>query len=299
MRLALFHMAVAAFFFSLMALAVKGVPRLPVVEVVFVRAFLSLALSVLLLKRRGVRLWGTNKPLLVLRGVFGTVGLLAYFSTLHELPLATATVIQYLSPIFTALVASRAVGEKVGARRWLCFAISFAGVAMLKGFDHSVRWPILALGVMGSFGSAMAYNCIARLRHGEDSQVIMLYFPLITTPLMAPWAWSVWVEPMPQEWLMLLLVGLFVQTAQYFMTLSYQHGRPAAVGIVGYLGVLFALLWDIAILHAHLSSGALLGIALVVAGVVVSALLDLREPATETEGPQQHGCCEKAGLRPR
>lgn len=277
-------MAIAAFFFSLMALCVKLVPRLPVVEVVFMRALLSLLFSYLLVKRRGVSPWGHNRPLLILRGVFGTTGLFAYFSTLHSLPLATATVIQYLSPIFTALIAALTLGEKVGLRRWACFAVSFAGVALLKGFEPDVEWPVLLLGIAGSLGSAFAYNCIAQLRDSEDAQVIMFYFPLVTTPLMLPWVLQEWIQPTPREWLVLLLIGVTVQTAQYFMTLSYQHGRPAAVSIVSYLGVLFALCWDVTIFGNEPTAWVLGGLGLVAGGVVASGLIDLQKAPGEASG---------------
>jgi drug/metabolite transporter (DMT)-like permease len=295
LKQAIFHMAVAAFFFSLMALCVKLVPRLPVVQVVFVRSLLSLIFSYLLVRRRGLSPWGRNRRLLMLRGVFGTAGLYAYFSTLYSLPLATATVIQYLSPIFTAMIGAVALGERVGLARWACFAISFSGVALLKGFERDVAWPVLALGVAGSLASACAYNCIARLRHSEDSQVIMLYFPLLTTPLMLPWVVREWVSPSAQEWWMLLLIGLTVQAAQYCMTLSYQQGRPAAVSIVSYLGVLFALLWDVTVLQNRPSGAALLALGLVVAGVVASSLLDLLTPRSRATAASSSGDSRPAG----
>jgi drug/metabolite transporter (DMT)-like permease len=269
-------MAIAAFFFSAMAVCVKLVPRLPVVEVVFFRALVAGILSLAVLRARGADMWGKNKRLLVLRGVFGTGGLVAYFTTLHALPLATATVIQYLSPIFTALVGAFAVREQVPARRWFCFGLSFLGVAVLKGFDPTVQWRELSIGVAGALSSALAYNCIARLKDSEDPQVIMLYFPLITVPLTLPMTITQWMTPTPMEWATLILTGVLVQTAQYFMTRSYQAGRPGAVSIVSYLGVLFALLWDVLFFDAVPSKEAGAGITLVVMGVLLSAALDLK-----------------------
>lgn len=273
-------MAVAALFFSAMAVCVKLTPRLPVVQVVFVRALVAGLLCFATIKIQGTYLWGTRRGLLALRGLFGTGGLVAYFSTLHALPLATATVLQYLSPIFTAVVSASLIGESVGATRWLCFLISFAGVAVMKGFDPTVEWAQLGVGVFGAFCAALAYNCIARLKTSENPQVIMFYFPLITCPLMLPLTIAQWVPPTPAEWFTLIMTGVFVQAAQYFMTLSYQHGRPAAVSIVSYLGVVLALFWDVVLFKAHPTSGALLGIGLVVGGVVLSALLDLRRTPT-------------------
>ncbi len=273
-------MAVAALFFSAMAVCVKLTPRLPVVQVVFVRAFVAGLLCFVTIKAQGTYLWGRQKKLLVLRGLFGTGGLVAYFSTLQALPLATATVLQYLSPIFTAVISAHLIGERVAASRWLCFLISFSGVAVMKGFDPDVEWPQLAIGVTGALCAGLAYNCIARLKKSEDPQVIMFYFPLITCPLMLPLTVAQWVPPTPAEWFTLIMTGVFVQAAQYFMTLSYQHGRPAAVSIVSYLGVVLALFWDVVLFQAHPSQGALAGIALVVGGVVLSALLDLRRTPT-------------------
>ncbi len=269
-------MAVAAFFFSAMAVCVKLTPRLPVVQVVFVRAFIAGLLCFATIRAQGTYLWGRRRGLLALRGLFGTGGLVAYFTTLHDLPLASATVLQYLSPIFTALISGLILGESVGAARWLCFLVSFSGVAVMKGFEPSVGWSQLGVGVFGAISAALAYNCIARLKQSEDPQVIMFYFPLITCPLTLPFTIAEWVPPTAMEWLTLIMTGVFVQAAQYFMTLSYQHGRPAAVSIVSYLGVILALFWDVVLFKAHPSAGAVLGIALVVGGVVVSALLDLK-----------------------
>lgn len=269
-------MAVAAFFFSMMAVCVKLVPRLPVAQVVFLRSLVAGLLCFATIRLQGTPVWGKRRGLLALRGLFGTGGLVAYFTTLHYLPLATATVLQYLSPIFTALVSAATLGEGVAASRWLCFLVSFSGVAVMKGFEPSVSWVQMGIGVFGALCAALAYNCIARLKGSEDAQVIMLYFPLITCPLMLPFAVGQWVAPTPSEWLNLIMTGVFVQAAQYFMTLSYQHGKPAAVSIVSYIGVVLALFWDVVLFKAEPSPGVLVGIALVVGGVVVSALLDLK-----------------------
>lgn len=274
-------MALASFFFSLMALCVKLVPRVPVHEVVFFRAWVALVISYSLLRRRGVHVWGNNKRLLMMRGVFGTIALMAYFTTLHHLPLSTATTIQHLSPVFTAVVSALVLGETVGLPRWLCFALSFAGVALIKGFDPTVNWLYLGLGILAAFSSALAYNCIAKLRTGEDAQVIIFYFPLVTVPLVAPYTLTHWVPPTASEWGLLLLIGVLVQTAQYFMTLSYQFGRASAVSIVSYLGVLFALVYDWTLFSVVPPAPALGGMMLVITGVALATVLGTRETAKE------------------
>ena len=96
----------SALSFSLMGVCVKAVgSRIPVAEVVLARSAVSLVLSVLMLRQAELDPWGRRRGLLVLRGVIGTAALLCVFTALTQLPLAPATVLQYLQPTFTALLA--------------------------------------------------------------------------------------------------------------------------------------------------------------------------------------------------
>ena len=55
--------------------------------------------------RKRISPWGINKKLLLIRGIVGTGALFCVFKAIDSLPLATATVIQYTYPTFTALLA--------------------------------------------------------------------------------------------------------------------------------------------------------------------------------------------------
>ena len=48
---------------------------------------------------------GNNRRWLVVRGIAGMLGLAGFFHTVKHIPLASATVIQYFSPVFTVLLA--------------------------------------------------------------------------------------------------------------------------------------------------------------------------------------------------
>ena len=66
----------SALAFSGMTLLVKVAGReLPSQEIVLARAVISLVLSWAIVRRAGVSLWGERRPLLLLRGLVGFVGL--------------------------------------------------------------------------------------------------------------------------------------------------------------------------------------------------------------------------------
>ena len=139
----------AVFFFAGMNLCVKGL-HLPAMEIVFIRCAISLVITLWLLRKIATaplgkkdnrwRLWG--------RGLSGTTALFLFFLTVQKLPLATAVTIQYLSPIFTAMLAMLFLKEKTRPVQWFFFSISFTGVALLKGFDERVSWRCLGLGLL-------------------------------------------------------------------------------------------------------------------------------------------------------
>lgn len=141
----------SALSFSLMGVCVKALgQRLPVVEVVLGRAVISLALSLWLLRRAGLSPWGQRRGLLVLRGVLGTAALYCVYGAIQQLPLGAATVIQYLHPTFTALLAWLLLGERLSPQILLAIGLGWLGVWLLTHPLHlgEAHPPGLALGTL-------------------------------------------------------------------------------------------------------------------------------------------------------
>src|SRR5690554_2538270 len=106
-------MLLAGRFFAFMQVMVKFVPHIPAIEIIFFRSLFSLVVSYWILRKNRVPVFGNNKKLLVMRGVSGSLGLIFFFYTLQNIPLASAVTLQYLSPIFTALLGIFLVREKL------------------------------------------------------------------------------------------------------------------------------------------------------------------------------------------
>jgi len=234
-------MFIATFFFAAMNLLVKLIPNIPAIEIVFFRSLVSLVLSFIILKGNRVNIWGNNKPVLLLRGATGAVALILYFLTLQRIPLASAVTIQFLSPIFTTILGIFIVKEKVKPLQWLFFAMAFAGVLLVSGFDPRISGTYLAIGVTASVFSGLAYNFIRKVNTTEHPLVIVLYFPLITLPLTGLYCLFFWTHPVGMEWLILLMIGVMTQFVQYFMTKAYQLEELSKVAGIKYFGVIYAL----------------------------------------------------------
>jgi len=265
-------MVVAACFFSLMALCVKLVgERIPAQQIVVFRAGIALVLSWWMLRRRGITPWGKHRGLLFLRGVFGFLGLSCFFWAVVHLPLAEATVLQYLNPVLTAILAGLVLGEGLRRREILSVGISLLGLllvtrpAVLFGGGSSDLDPVAsAIAVLGAAFSACAYVTVRKIGTREHPLVIVFWFPLVATPLSLPAVIPVWTWPTLREWLLILAVGAFTQIAQVAMTTGLQREPAGRATAVSYLQVVFAAIWGVLVFGEVPDLSTLVGAAMII-----------------------------------
>ncbi len=262
--------------FALMNLTVKFLDRLPATELVLFRSIVSLILSLYFIRRRNLSPWGNQKGYLIGRGLAGVTALSLFFYTLQKLPLGSAITLQYLSPVFTALFGIFILKEKVKWWQWLFFALSFAGIALIKGFDSGISPLLFILGISSSVFAGLAYNFIRKVKNTDHPLVVVLYFPLIATPVMAVISIFNWVTPIGWEWALLLLMGVLTQIAQINMTKALQMVEANEITAFKYLGVIFALGFDYFLFGYTYQWPVLVGMVLVVSGVIFNILLKAR-----------------------
>lgn len=277
MRKAFGYMFLSILGFSLMNLTVKFLGRLPATELVLFRSLVSLVITVYFLRKRHIAAFGHQKKYLILRGVFGVTALLMFFITLQELPLGSAITIQYLSPIFTAFFAIFMLGERMYHQQWLYFALAFGGIALIKGFDPNIDLRLFLLGLGSALFAGLAYNCIRKVKDTDHPLVVVFYFPLIATPIMAVVSLFHWVTPLGWEWLLLVLMGVFTQIGQLYMTKALQVGEANEMTLLKYLGILLALLYDFLIFQVSYRPIVLVGIGLVLVGVILNVIFKTRQ----------------------
>jgi drug/metabolite transporter (DMT)-like permease len=263
-------MLLATTLLSLMGVLVKHLRHLPVHEVVTFRAGVSLVLCWIMLRQRRQSPWGRRRGLLLARGAAGTAALLLYFHTLQAMPLASAVTVQYLSPLFTILLAGVVLREGATRQQWACFVLCFAGVALLKGFDTRVSAVDLSIGVGAALCSAAAYTLVRQLKGSDSPLVVVFYFPLVTLPVIGSYTALHWVPPAGWDWLWLISVGVLTQGGQLYLTRAYHLERATNVSQFSYLGSLYALAFGYVFFGEAVPLLSLAGIALVVAGVFLA-----------------------------
>jgi drug/metabolite transporter (DMT)-like permease len=258
---------------------IPNLQKYPAHELVFFRSLVSFLISAAIIKYRGLPMLGNNRRWLLLRGTAGMLALTIFFFTLHKLPLAIASTLQYLSPIFTVLIASRLFREKVSNIQYFSSLIAFLGVlfigfnGLMGGFnDQKLDLFWMGMGILSAVLSGVAYNAISKLKETEETINIVIYFPMLALPLTGIWCLFDFTVPMGIEWLILLIIGVFTQIAQVCMTRAFLSTDTAIVAPFQYIGAIYALISGWFVFNEKLELVSIIGVCLVVFGVIVGTV---------------------------
>ncbi|HSG08444.1 MAG TPA: DMT family transporter [Longimicrobiales bacterium] len=242
-------MAASALFFSLMAALAKVAGRtVPLFEIVFARSVVVAVLSGAKLSLDGKSFVGREPGILVMRGVLGFGALTCFYYAVVHLPLADATVIHFMNPVFTAFFAAVVLGEHIGFVEALLVMVSLGGVlvvarpSFLFGGDGGLEPLAVIIGLCGAVLSAAAYVTVRRLR-GEAPMLIVFYFAAVCTVLSVPML--LLHATMPSAGMMVVLLGVGVAThlGQVLITWGFRLERAGRASSVGYLQIVFAGFW--------------------------------------------------------
>jgi drug/metabolite transporter (DMT)-like permease len=267
------YMIFSVLCFAIVNVIAKTLHHIPVHELIFFRAFVSFFISWWYIRKLKLSFWGNKKKWLFMRGLTGLGALLLFFSTIKHMPLATASTIQYLSTIFTVFLAVYINKQAVRPIQWFFFLLAMLGVVLIKGFDTQVETIWLLAGIASAVLAGLAYNSIIRAKAHDHPLTIVMYFPLVSIPLMGIWCLFHWVQPQGWDWLLLLIMGIFTQFAQYLMTLALHSDRASKVTPWNYSGAIFSLIFGWIFFDEIIQMVSFIGMIVIGVAVVLNARL--------------------------
>ena len=237
-------MVTSAFFFCLMTIFVKiASNEFETLQIVFIRGVITLLFTYYMLKRKKIKMWGNNRRLLMTRGIVGSIALFLVYESLNRLTLAEATIIQYLYPIFIAVLASFLLNEQVNKKIALSIILGLIGVYCILDFpfirsEFSIDVISILIALVGSFLTGLAYVLVRKANtYNESPYVIMFYFPLFTVIMSIPFIYQSWNQPSMYYWMVLIIVGVCTQLGQWFLTFGYKLLPASKAAPISYVQV--------------------------------------------------------------
>jgi len=165
-------------------------------EITFFRCLFGFVVLIPWIVRIGPSALRTRKKLYyTLRGFVSLVSMLAWFYGITLVPLATATALNFTSPLFATLGAALVLHETVRMRRWSALVVGFIGVIVILRPGVEALDPYALLIVFSAMTGGMNVVTVKFLARTESPTAIVTYLMLFLTPLSLIPALFVWQWP--------------------------------------------------------------------------------------------------------
>jgi len=261
---------------SFMAMAVAGrelAAELSTFQILFFRSVVGLAAVTILLQRSG---WAQVRTRVfrihLARNIAHFGGQYGWFYGLALIPLTEVFAIEFTMPIWTAILATIILGERMSRLRVLAVAIGFAGVLVILRPGIAVVSPA-ALAVLASAAAyATSHVFTKRLSGTETPLAILFYMTVIQFPLGLVPALPGWVWPSAAMWPWVVVVALTALSAHYCLARAFRLADATVVVPMDFLRLPLIAVIGLMLYGEALQTWVVLGAAI----ILMAAWINLR-----------------------
>ena len=265
--LAILYMVGAGAVFAGSSAASKWlVATYPLGEVLFSRTVIGLlACSVFILPTTGLAVFRTRRPgAHVIRGVSQTCSQSLLLLAFSLMPLASATAINFSSPLFATLASAIFLKEAVGPARATALIVGFLGVLIVT----SPGAETFQIGALFALANAVLFGTVTAGVRGmtatESAATLTMYQLVLLSCAYALTLPFAFVMPTWGDALLMTLNGVGNGLAQYWWTRAIHMAPTAAIVPFNYLSLVWAVILGFAIWGDVPTFSLLIGSAIVV-----------------------------------
>jgi len=271
----------ALFCFALLDATSKHLSQIyPVPLLVWARYTLHCLIMVLTLApSMRMKLIATRRPLAqIVRGslLVAVTGLA--MAAFRIAPLAEATALLFVAPLFVIALAGPLLGEKAGRLRWMAVLAGFGGTLLIARPGGAVSATGIALTLTAAVCYSF-YQIMTRRLSATESTVTMLFYTALMGSLLMtlglPWFWG-GPRPTPGDALMIASLGVYGGVGHFLLIRAFRHAPASMLSPFQYIQLVWATLlgWGI---YGQLPDGlSILGMVIVVGSGLLVALAERR-----------------------
>ena len=239
----------SAFCFALMSCCVRLAGDLPSIQKSFFRNLVAALFALILLMKdiragKDVSINRRQLPFLLLRSIFGTIGILCNFYAVDHLVLSDASMLNKMSPFFAILCSYFVLKETITPVQGGAVLFAFIGALFIikPTLSNMDLFPSM-IGLLGGLGAGTAYTMVRKLgQTGINKTVIVLFFSsfscLVTLPFLI-------FDYHPMNGLQiaaLIGAGLAAAGGQFSVTNAYCFAPAREISVYDYTQVIFSAL---------------------------------------------------------
>ena len=284
-------MLFASFMFAIMGVCVKLASGLySTSEIVMYRGLVGISVMFCVIRLQGGS-FRTRMPRAHLwRGTVGVIALWLWFYAIGVLPLATAVTLNYMAPIWIALILFCAgwwhARNHVEWPLLAAIAMSFVGVVLLlQPTFQSRQFGAAIIALISGMLTALAYLQVRKLGlMGEPEYRVVFYFSVVNVLAgvlgniaSAGRGTVLWHAHNSGAGIALLLgIGVTATMAQIAMTRAYRLGNTLVVANLQYSGIVFSSAWGVLVFGDVFDWHSWLGIVVIIASGIAATFYNTR-----------------------
>jgi drug/metabolite transporter (DMT)-like permease len=260
---------------SFMAMAIAGrelAAELTTFQILFFRSSVGLVAVAILLQRSGwaqvrTRVFGTH----FIRNIAHFGGQYGWFYGLAHIPLTEVFAIEFTMPIWTALLATLILGERMNRLRSLAVGVGFIGVLVIlrPGLDAVSPAALAVLASAAAYAASHVFT--KRMSATETPLTILFYMTVIQLPLGLIPSLPDWVWPSLAMWPWVFVVALTALSAHYCLARAFRLADATVVVPMDFLRLPLIALLGLALYGEALRIWVVLGAGI----ILVAAWLNL------------------------
>jgi drug/metabolite transporter (DMT)-like permease len=228
--------------------------------------------------RAGPGFWRTGKlTLQLVRSLMLVLATLGFFAGLRYLPLAEASAITFLAPIFVVALSWPVLHEHAPHARRVASVAGFIGILILLRPGSAAMHPAVVLLVGAALANAL-YQLLTRKLLDESPHTTLFYSASVGTVLLSlglPFAIDA-AEFSRVAVPLFLLLGLFAGVGHWCLTHAYLIAPASLLTPFTYLQIVWATAFGYWIFGQHPDGFSAIGMAIIVASGLSLALWERR-----------------------
>ncbi len=232
----------------------------------FLFAFLVIASAVGIMRPKLRRPhWGLH----IGRTSFGWVGITLMFASVAFIPIADATAISFLNPVFAMVLAIPLLKEGVGPWRWLAAGVALIGALILLRPTPESFQPAALLALTAAAMIGMELIFIKKLSGREIPIQILLINNAMGLTIASVAVSFVFQMPTPQQWAALAGIGMLMACAQACFVNGMARADASFVAPISYATLIFAAIYDFAVFDVTPDVISQIGSAIILMGGLI------------------------------
>lgn len=239
----------SAFCFALMSCCVRLAGDLPSIQKSFFRNLVAALFALILLMKdiragKDVSINRRQLPFLLLRSIFGTIGILCNFYAVDHLVLSDASMLNKMSPFFAILCSYFVLKETITPVQGGAVLFAFIGALFIikPTLSNMDLFPSM-IGLLGGFGAGTAYTMVRRLgQTGINKTVIVLFFSSFSCLVTLPFLIFDYHPMSGLQIAALIGAGLAAAGGQFSVTNAYCFAPAREISVYDYTQVIFSAL---------------------------------------------------------